>query len=630
MGKNFLFLILSALLIVIPNNSSAFSKDGLEYKIISSSDLTCEVSSAYRISGGIVNIPATVTYNGKDYKVIGIGNRAFKNGSIKELNIAEGITYIGTEAFYKNAISKIVIPSSVNKIGLNAFKDANKANSIYKYGEETELIIKDSEATLTGEVEMGEWQEYIYVGGTLIWQGENPYYRQPFHYVKLKKVYIGRNIGPYVISDALCEFTEELIIGDKVTNLQTSHLTWERNDPADLANLKTLTIGKGLSYVPSFMESSRLKEIYVRASKPQASQGFKSSTYSSTTLYVPRGTKSLYQKASVWSKFLKIVEYDVQGDENETGEETEGENEGETEGETSTYNGLNYKLELTDYGAYVATVIKPDGAKYEGSITIPKTIERNGQKYTVYHIGDEAFAGCDITSVTFEGHLTTIGYKAFYACHGLSSLTIPDGYNIKARAFEGCYNLSSIDIHEGVSSIGARAFAGCKKITSITLPKSLTSMGDNNKEETYGYVFDGCSNLTTIIINTEGISSLEWSMLYSGPVFANLSKIKDIYCSSLKMPYIISISDYISYSDFFKKTDISNATLHVPSSMVELYKTTAPWSGFGNITDDMTGINGIKVSPSPSDGTVYDLMGRKLKEPRKGINIINGKKVFFK
>ena len=295
---------------------------------------------------------------------------------------------------------------------------------------------------------------------------------------------------------------------------------------------------------------------------------------------------------------------------------------------------MNYKYEYTDYGSYGATVIKPEGAKYAGSITIPQTVEKNGIQYYVWYIGDEAFANCkDLKSVEFPRNFISIGNKAFYNCTGLTSIEI-NASTVYKSAFEGCSNLNSV-VFQGTDMICARAFAGCSNLTSITIPEDLRMMGDDlgsdyNFGDNPGYVFDGCDNLSTVIINTEGFSTSERSILYSGPVFANLPNLKDFYCSSHKMPSIIWVSDGIYYSDFFKNTNIKNATLHVLPSLLEEFKKTAPWSGFGNIVGDMTDINGVKANPIFTDGTVYDLMGRKLKEPRKGINIINGKKVFVK
>ncbi|MDD5855952.1 MAG: leucine-rich repeat domain-containing protein, partial [Prevotella sp.] len=62
----------------------------------------------------------------------------------------------------------------------------------------------------------------------------------------------------------------------------------------------------------------------------------------------------------------------------------------------------------------------------------------------------------------------------------------------------------------------------------------------------------------------------------------------------------------------------------------------APIRGFVIGEDDNTTgidvitINGIDINDSKVDDSVYDLMGRKVSKPAKGIYIKNGKKVIIK
>ena len=43
---------------------------------------------------------------------------------------------------------------------------------------------------------------------------------------------------------------------------------------------------------------------------------------------------------------------------------------------------------------------------------------------------------------------------------------------------------------------------------------------------------------------------------------------------------------------------------------------------------EFTGINGVVVIPA--DGKYYDLQGRRVVKPTKGVYIVNGKKVYVK
>ena len=112
-----------------------------------------------------------------------------------------------------------------------------------------------------------------------------------------------------------------------------------------------------------------------------------------------------------------------------------------------------------------------------GDITIPKTVIYNGTNYSVTSIGNSAFHGCSITSVTIPNSVTFID----------------------SRAFELNISLTSVSIPNSVITINQYAFYGCSSLASVTIPKSITFIDD--------YAFQDCSGLKHLFWNAKNCSS---------------------------------------------------------------------------------------------------------------------------
>jgi len=171
----------------------------------------------------------------------------------------------------------------------------------------------------------------------------------------------------------------------------------------------------------------------------------------------------------------------------------------------------------------------------------------------------------------FSGDEAIVTYSDDY--HYSGNVVIPASVIYKEKTYS-------------VTCIADSAFYKCSSLTSVTIPNSVTSIGDS--------AFNGCSGL------------------------------KEIYCYAEETPEVGSWC--------FNGVKKSKVLLVVPDDAVEKYKAHEVWGKFmietaTNIKEIENGellrqrlTEGKKVESS--DEEWYDLSGRKLDKPQRGINII--------
>ena len=292
---------------------------------------------------------------------------------------------------------------------------------------------------------------------------------------------------------------------------------------------------------------------------------------------------------------------------------------------------------------------------------------------SVTSIGAGAFSGCGLTSITIPNSVTSIGEGAFGSCRDLTTITIPNSVtSIDTWAFSGCSGLTAISIPYSVTNIGYDVFNGCSGLESIEvesnnevydsrdncnaiiktaenklvvgckntiIPSSVTTIGDA--------AFHGCSNLTAIII-PDGVATIEGGAFswctnltsvsipnsvtsIGNKAFQGCAGLEEVI-SHIENPFEISKGVFGEYGIDAGWIDFTSATLYVPVGTKAKYEAMPAWNLFQNIVEkDLTSINETKLQTSSAiTPAIYSLSGQKLTTPKKGINIINGKKVVIK
>ncbi len=181
-------------------------------------------------------------------------------------------------------------------------------------------------------------------------------------------------------------------------------------------------------------------------------------------------------------------------------------------------------------GAYTYVILEDGTAeimRYDSSaITLKIPSELDGR--TVTSIGYIAFYDCHrLTTVIIPDSVTSIGDGAFSYCSSLTAVTIPDSVtSIGDRAFFWCGDLTDVTIPDSVTSIGDYAFSWCGDLTAVTIPDSVTSIGD--------HAFNYCYKLTTITI-PDSVKSIGINP------FSDCKKLTEIHVSP-EHPYLMTIN----------------------------------------------------------------------------------------
>ena len=294
----------------------------------------------------------------------------------------------------------------------------------------------------------------------------------------------------------------------------------------------------------------------------------------------------------------------------------------------------------------------------------------------VTHIGNYVFYGLtNLKTVSLPEGLLTIGDMAFRECSSLGSITIPASVtSIGQWAFALCPNLATVTFSAGshLTSIGDHAFDGCTKLATVTF-------NSNPSIDTYAFP-NGATVTMNLTANEAG--GAKWTTFYNQKysfaadakteVFKvalsgtelTLNKVADgivdagtavVLKTTGDNPVMTKTTTASDDTQDNNLTGVSDAAgvendgtfyvLNNGSQGVGFYKLksgktvgvgkaylkyTAGAREFFDFNETTSISEELRVkSEEFTTAPVYDLQGRRVSQPTKGLYIVNGKKVFI-
>ena len=129
-------LISLVLMATMLSAQTSVTVDGIKYELDGSTATVTypneskpSSSSPSTYTGDIV-IPATINYEGTDYAVTSLGERAFYAADISSITLPEGLVTIGKKSLMNSKISSLTVPNSVTKLGDEAVESCSNLTTI--------------------------------------------------------------------------------------------------------------------------------------------------------------------------------------------------------------------------------------------------------------------------------------------------------------------------------------------------------------------------------------------------------------------------------------------------------------------------------------------------------------------
>lgn len=561
--------------------SRPFEVNGITYEVydetINTVCVTNPTPSNYKYYSGLVNIPASVTYEGITYSVTNIDHDAFRGQS---------------------ELTSVIFPKTLEAIGYKAFRGCVNLATV-AFNSAGILTSIDSEAfascskltniTLPASlVDLGDYAFEDCSGLKTIKGGSTL-----------------ETIGKCAFKG--CDNLVDVVLPESVKSIGEMCF-W------GCSALRTVDLGNSLEYVgpDAFLDCHQLEKVNLPATVTEIGYEAFRGCWNLTSIEIPNSVTTMGYGAFRYCVSLKEVKLS--------------ENLKEINGWTFQQTSLE-------------TVDIPNSVKTIGLNAFNECPELKEVNFGngLESVGSSAFSNCNsLEQVILKEPLTSIGEFSFMGCQNLQFVSIPRTvYNISDRAFSECPNLANINnlatVPQDIFDRNIFNLSGPDGPVNVHVYEGLydvyaTTMGWYDIPASKYY-----SNV--VIIADLPVVAIEAIQFEEDPIYCGVGEqknatIKILPENAVSAELIWSSSDesvvFVDmYSgDFFGLED-GEAMLTVETADGSVTASARVIVGQGNGVDSIYDSEGKQT-------IIYDLYGRRLSKLQSGINIVNGKKVLVK
>ena len=446
---------------------AALPQDGLHYAITSHVEpyMMAVVGADADIT--TANIPETIEFIGRTFAVTSIGDRAFEYCyGLTSITIPNSVTSIGDDAFRDcSSLISITIPNSITEINSGIFAGCNSLtsvaipNSVTSIGDDafrdcsslTSITIPNS----ITEINSGIFAGCISLTSVTIPNSVTSIGNSAFrHCHSLTSITIPNSvtsIGQYAFCD--CSSLTSITIPNSVTSIGYRAFFY-------CSSLTSITIPNSVTSIGegAFAYCRTLEYLSIPNSVQYAYDDY-------NEVYYLDGYSSIY---GCYNLKTLIVPADFFAPEDE----------------------YNYPDAVEEYLPYLPEKLESltiNGGNMDHRFGWD-FINRNRKSLkhidfgATESIAEEAFTNFyNLESLVLPSHLETVPYMAVAECVKLKSISIPATVTaIEDRAFENCRMLSSVAFAENgaLTRIGNWAFYNCHKLQHVTIPEGVTEIGE--------------------------------------------------------------------------------------------------------------------------------------------------------